>query len=337
MNNSSFLLSSTFVTRKCPMHCKYCRIRESKLKSELTLKEWKEAYSIMEKLKIPFNLILGNEPLMLQDDLVELVRFFRAKYIKYGMYTTFPEPLFSKYKIKLLRAGLKNLSCGIDVNPDSIDKNDITTKSLRGLEGLKWGKKMGIPELHATVTISKLNLSVYPEIVDLLTSLGIWTEVNVIHYDKDGKFDFFPPKNKMKDLILTKEDFPELVRTSEIMKKKVLEGKVMVHNVPEYFNDLIKFGLNLDWHCKLPVVLAVDADGSLRVCSYRVGNRVKKYSIFDLPESMESFISDWKKDSDDCPGCYWSCWYHAEYYYNKNPDFGKKYFQTHKSEYWRRG
>ena len=335
MNEHNFLLSSTFLTRRCPLHCKYCSIRESTIKSELTIEEWEAAYDIMEKLKIPFNLIIGNEPLMLQDDLVELISFFNVRDIKYGIYTTFPEPLFSKYKNKLLRAGLENLSCGIDVIKSN-HNSDITTKSLRGLEGLKWGKEVGIPELHATVTISKLNVSTYPEVVDLLTSLGIWTEVNVIHYAKDEGYDFCPPIEKMKDLALTEEDLPELILTSEIMKRKVIEGKVMLHNVPEYFDDLVKFGLNLDWHCEIPAVLCVDADGSLRVCSYRAGDRVKKYSIFDLPESMESFIEDWKKDRDDCPGCFWSCWYHAEYYLKKDFEFGKDYFQKHRSEYWRK-
>lgn len=330
----NFLLSTIYPTRACPRHCSYCHIRNSNIKQELTIKEWKEAFKVMKNMYIPFNLILGNEPLMLGEGLVKLIKFFKEEQIQYGLYTTFPTSLFNKYKNKLLKAGLSNLSCGIDVLEDEVE-NDIIEKSICGLEGLKWGKENGISQLHATVTISKLNIVTYPEIVKKLTSLGIWTEVNVIHYAKDGEYDFFPSADEMTDLILTENDLPVLIQTSKIMKNEIEKGKVMLHNVPEYFDDLIKYGLNLDWHCQHPIILSVDSDGSLRLCAYRKGDRVSQFNILDFPE-REDFLWNWDKDRDDCKGCFWSCAWSAEYYLKKNLQFAKGYFQTHASEYWRK-
>ena len=110
-----YLLSCIYLTRKCPMHCKYCAIRNSQLQErELTVSEWKEAFDIFKSLDCKFNLILGNETMMLGDGLVDIVKHLSETETNYALYSTSPTKLYNKLKEPLIKAGLKNLSSGFD-------------------------------------------------------------------------------------------------------------------------------------------------------------------------------------------------------------------------------
>lgn len=333
----TYLFSCIYLTRSCTMHCEYCRIRNSTLKrKELSVDEWKNAFKILKDLGVEFNLILGNEPLMLKDDYVKIIDFLNKDNYSYATYTTFPEPLWGNYKQKLVDVGIKNVSGGLDYLKGP--EGDILEKSCRAFKGLKWCRDNGIPDYQGTITLTKTNIDSALDTVETLSSENLWSGVNIIHYAKDNFFDFFPTKDEIKNLIFTDVDKPKLEILAKKLKEGILEGKYKMQNPPEYLDALVEHGINLDWHCnhKLPLIFTVDADGTMRTCGYRQGPRTGKYSIFDLEnkEKLKSFMIDWSEDIKECPGCFWSYWWMTEFYLKNNPEFGKEVFKVHASKYY---
>jgi len=314
------------------MHCDYCSIRKTNLQQpELTAQEWKKAFAILKDLGCEFNLILGNETMM-ADDLPAIIKYLYEQKISYALYSTSPTELYNKLKESLIEAGLKNLSSGFD----SLKRDDsIGIKSKRGLEGMIEMKKR-IPGLdtQGTITLSKINLDEVVDLLKTLTANGIWGAVNSIHWDADGEYDFFPPKEHLKDFIIDdKEKFLALCRK---LKELTANGEIMIQNPPEYFDALAKHGLDMSWHCTQPYIITVDADGSLRLCGYRRGKGVTKFSIFDLADEkkFEKYKEVWKEESQECPGCFWSYWWMAEnFIFTDQKEYGTKVFQTHHSKY----
>lgn len=320
------------------MRCEYCRIRNSNLtKPELKPNEWKEVFEILKSLNVEFNLILGNEPLLLGDGFVDIVDYMNKHNHPYATYTTFPQPLWQNYREKLLNVGIKNLSCGVDmlhfVDAPSLD---VYLKSIRGIEALSWSKNQGVPDYQGTITVNKKNLPQVVNIVEELSRRGIWSVLNVVHWAKDKYYDFFPTKEEIRDLVITEKEMPEFEKVVRTIQKGVQEGRYKMQNPPEFFDALIKHSVNLDWHCKNPLIYTVDADGSMRTCAYRQGPRSQKYSIFDLQnkEVLENFKEEWKVDRDECPGCLWSYWWMADFFKENDEQFGKEVFQKHASKYY---
>ena len=147
------------------MHCDYCSIRKTKLQRELSVPEWKKAFDVLKQLGCEFNLIIGNEPMLLEEGLPELVSYLTEQQTNYALYSTCPSELFNKLKEPLAEAGLKNLSAGFD----SLQRNDsIGIKSMRGLAGMiDMKKRIPTIDTQGTITISKINLD---EVVDVVCS-----------------------------------------------------------------------------------------------------------------------------------------------------------------------
>jgi len=338
-------LSCIYLTRACPMRCKYCRIRDAiNIGKQLSLPQWLDAFQILKDLGVVFHLVLGNEVLMLGKDFVELVKFWEKNSIRYAVYTTFPPKLWEKYKELLVDAGLRNISCGFDYYPfsSSHDRSkelgDIATKSIRGFEGVKWARKHGILDTQLTTTLSPINYNIVPSMIELVNKYGIWAAFNIIHYDRDGEFDFFPPKEEILELLPTSSrDRRNLRRMADVVKEMIVSGKHRIQNPPAFFDAFKEYGISLDWHCSLDSFMyTVDADGRMRACGYRRGKRSPQYSVFDLPKHLDSFLEDNRKDRKECPGCFWSYWYMAEYY-EKKTEFRKEFFTDHASEFYIEG
>ena len=321
------------------MNCDYCSIRKTKLERELSISEWKKVFDVLKQLGCEFNLIIGNEPMLLEDGLPELISYLSEQDTKYAIYSTCPTDLFNKLKKPLAEAGLKNLSSGFD----SLKRTDsIGIKSARGLAGMIEMKKLikGL-DTQGTITISKINLDEVVDLLKTLTANGIWGAVNSIHWDSDGNYDFFPPKEHLKDFVIDedwrdREKFIELCRR---LKELTIKGEIMIQNPPEYFDALAKHGLDMSWHCTKPYIITVDADGQLRLCGYRRGKKVPEFSIFDLRDKrkFEEYKKAWKEESQECPGCFWSYWWMAEnFIFTDQKEYGTKVFQTHHSKYFKK-
>jgi hypothetical protein len=162
--------------------------------------------------------------------------------------------------------------------------------------------------------------------VQQLTALGAFSNINFIHWNKGGRFDFFADLEFMEPMLFTSMDYPEIRKTLN----KVLEDPGLLQN-PEMLDVDVNVLANMGWHCKGDPYggPTVDADSTLRCCGYRKGSKTPKFTIFDLPEKTE----EWKKavylDAMDCPGCSWSCPWMYHYWKKNDPVMGSKVFKVH--------
>jgi len=319
--------SLVYLTRACPRKCVYCALRDAvDVGRQLTVPEWKHAFDILKVLGVDFNLILGNETWMLGDGLLDLMRHNK---VPYALYTTCPEPLFARYKEKFYGSGvIDNLSCGIDYPPfvgEVLD--DSYKKSMSALNGFRWVREK-FPEVdtHGTITLHRRNYQDLPQLLTLLSNMGVFTAVNFIHWNSDGGFDFFPGKEDILDLLFRRDDFDDLFRVLE----EVQSSPGLLQN-PQYLEEDVRCMTQMGWHCGGDPYggPSVDADGRLRVCGYRKGRYTPQFTIFDLPDKLEQWKEAVRMDAAECPGCYWSYPWQYRYWKEHNEGLGTAVFQRH--------
>ena len=325
-----FRYSCIYINRSCPRRCDYCREREAPLKigRELTILEWKEVIRKLDDLGVVFNLFLGNDALLLGNNFLELVKFLKGR-TDYAFYTTFKPEIFEPLKNGIAKSGIYNLSAGIDFLSGD---NELGIKGKDGTAGLLWAKKQGIPDLQATLTLHKKNIDTCEEVVKFFSQRGIWNEINVVHWDLDGGFDFFP--ERMEEYAL--EDNLKLRKLVKKLVNGMRSKEYLIHSPPEYLLGLPQYGVNQSWHCRDTKIITIDADGTLRTCGYRPGKLLSEYTIFDLGNkiSLEKYKELWKKDSQVCPGCYWAYTWFVEEFYNKyGAEVSDKVLQEHYYDY----
>jgi hypothetical protein len=326
--------ASIFLERYCPRNCSYCKARLVKTERLLKADEWIKAFDILRSEGIEFFLILGND-ILLYPEIVELVRMLKDNgfYGMYGMYSTFPEPWYSILREKLVNAGLYNISCGVDVLDTGL--GSISEKSIWGLEQLIWFKKRGIEDEQATITIHNNSYKYIGDICKICAENKIWVGASLIEYSKDGKHDFFGRREDVGDfLIKDKIDFKKnMYKVAEMVEK----GEWIIQQPPEYFRMIGDLGGEPDWHCSYSLIISIEMDGNLRLCSYRPFYK-HKASIFDIGKkiSMEDYVKWYMEESKECPGCCWAYPYTAEYWYKKDVGFGDKVLQVHASKYYKK-
>jgi len=325
----------TYFTRSCPRKCKYCALRDAKgVGQQLSAARWIKVFEIFEEMDISFNLILGNETWLLGEDLLTI---FKENKVPYALYTTCPEPWWIKYREKFFDSGyIDNLSAGVDFpmlpHYHPMINDDSYKKSMTALAGLKWYRE-NYPDYdcQGTITVHKMNYEYLPELVKLLTDMGVFIGINFIHWDKDGGYDFFPKKEEIQELLFTEEDLPKLWK----VLLKVVAMPNLVQNIEMLTNALMKDLTGMGWHCNGDPYggPSVDADGTLRVCGYRKGERTSKFSIWDLPEKESEWKEAVKKDAMDCPGCFWSYPWMYRYWKEHNLEMGTRVFVKHAGEH----
>jgi MoaA/NifB/PqqE/SkfB family radical SAM enzyme len=321
--------SLTYLTRRCPRNCEYCALRDAKdIGPQLGIHKWIEAFKILKALGVEFNLILGNEPWLLGEGLLSILKHNQ---VPFALYTTCPEPTFSEYKHIFFESGyLDNLSCGIDypVEESIFVDDDSYRKSIDAWHGFKWIKK-AYPEVdtQGTITIHKKNIRYAPKLVENLSKLGVFIGINFIHWNKDGLYDFFPKAEEIKDLLFTKADYKEV---SYFLEAIFHIPNSLLQN-PEFISQNPEMLLNMGWHCKGNPYggPTIDADGHLRCCGYRRGTYTPKFTIFDLPEHLDVWEEAVHQDAMECPGCAWSYPWMTHYWANMNNELGKDVFIRH--------
>jgi MoaA/NifB/PqqE/SkfB family radical SAM enzyme len=323
--------SLVYLTRRCPRNCEYCALRDAKgIGHELSTYEWIKAFAILKELGINFNLILGNETWLLGYELLEILRDNK---VPYALYTTCPEPMFSKYKEEFFKSGIiDNLSCGIDypILPglEQVITDDSYKKSVDAWRGFQWIKEhYPKTDTQGTITVHRKNIKSVPILLDKLSKLGVFVGINFIHWNKDGKYDFFPMKEEIQDLLFKEEDYPKVA----VILNKILNTSDSLLQNPEFIQEKIPVLLNMGWHCQGNPYggPTIDADGHLRVCGYRRGRFTPKFTIFDLPKRC----CDWKEavyqDAMECPGCAWSYPWMYHFWEATDSSLGEKVFVQH--------
>ena len=323
--------SVVYLTRQCPRQCSYCNIRDvGGIGKVLSPLQWVEAFGILRSLGVEFNLILGNEPWLLGKDLPIIVASIGTPY---ALYTSCYPPLFERYKHQYFSIDeFTNFSAGVDFPLDRLPVrtavvDDSYTKSMDAWIAFLWVRS-NFPkvETHATVTVHRLNYHLLPRVVDQLSFLGVYININFIHWNSDGGFDFLPVAEEIRHLLFTPADVLEV---SEMIVD-VLESSPFIQNSEMLEQSFADMAL-MQWHCEGDPYggPTVDADGSLRVCGYRKGARTAKFTIFDLPRKLDEWKEAVYLDAMDCPGCSWSCPWMFQYWKRKDPEKGSRVFAYH--------
>ena len=323
-------LAVTYMTRRCPRNCSYCSIRDGKdTGPELSVEQWIEAFDILKRIGVTFNLILGNEPWLLGEKLVPI---FKANKVPYAMYTTAPKKLFNKYESLFFGDKvIDNLSCGVDypMGSRSNRPDDSVEKAADAWDAFYRVKKL-YPEvdMQGTITVHRKNIAYIEVIIQQLSKLGIFAGINLIHWSKDKQFDFCPPEEEMKEYLFKESEYSVVVSVF----KGLLQKDYMIYN-PEYLKAIIDNPklIGMGWHCGGNPYdgPTIDADGTLRVCGYRKGERTSKFTIFDLPEKTEEWREAVQLDAMECPGCIWVCPFIHHYWKVTDPEMGEKVFNSH--------
>jgi len=323
--------SLVYLTRRCPRDCGYCDLKKS-IGEEMSFSEWRRAFVILKEMGVDFNLVLGNETWLLGIELLSIVNSGPP----YALYTTCPQDLFLSLWITFFKRGdIDNLSCGIDYPIEWCKYykqesrfDHIEEKSWDGWKGLLT-TKMWYPNIdtQGNITIHGKNYRLLPDIVTDLYENDIFCGMNVIHHNKDGKFDFFPKKEYMKEFLIDKPDERKELRD---ILDQVIDSPNNIQNVETMTQDIVPL-LDMEWHCKGDPYggPTVDANGTLRCCGYRKGERTPKLHIFDLPKRIDDWREAVYKDSMNCPGCGWSYPRMTHYWEDNDQDFGKKVFTKH--------
>jgi len=325
---------SIYLNRTCPRKCPYCDVITGK--KSLSVEKWKEVFTILENKGTNFYLILASEPLMMGDDLVELVKFWNERGYEYGFYSTSPEPYFSRLKEKLKKVGIRNWSSGIDFidevymskrwKPDTRYLVEQQREQLvkKGREAIKGMQEMQdyVEETHALITISRMNIEMVPDIIKYIVDNvdKVHIGLNFVEWSEGDKMDFATTKGSPFFFV---DGDQELLQT---LKDKLIslpdKYRKYIQTPLEYFDNIDNI-LNLNFHCSLnSLAMGIDCDGSIRLCGYKKLD--KKISIFDLNDStLEEIVKEWK----ECDGCYWAYPYIIDKLGIEGVDYRSKYWE----------
>lgn len=268
-------------------------------------------YDVMDRVKekfpnLPFWCVLGGDALDLPDP-VEFVRELSQRDVFYAItsHSGFPDPGMPE---RMMKAGLTNWSVSID------DEERLKTQC--GFAAIDTFQKLGLKDIHATLTIDKTNVNKIIPLVHKLDGLGVWSEVTPYIWSKDWhkgptrQYDFGTGKGY-------RAKQPDINRVLDELIRLKLEGKVKLHNLLEYYQ-LWKSDYEQEFRYSYPHGLVIDNDGAYRHSLHVRGEHISKFTIFD-DVSKEALMDAWKKDeAQHHQGSLWNCVVEAELVYNVN-------------------
>jgi MoaA/NifB/PqqE/SkfB family radical SAM enzyme len=261
------------LTRKCNLHCDYCRIVKNykdQPKEYPPMKHYIENEMSTEvvieglrriKLHNPdcFSILYGGEPL-LRPDLFKIINYCNDNNIHYTIISNNTEkvqPLMKELfsKVEYIEGFTASIDPIIYQNKD----NDIFKKSFLGFQKLKEYSSI-IKDVVAEITVTNENLEYLPLLVKDLTNEGINSDITFVDIAKSPYYDF---SDVTDDSILVKKS-PEL----RMIINDLIDGDYNIHMkktlLPKIYDTLpseLDCKLDEDFH-----TACIDADGSLRLC-----------------------------------------------------------------------
>lgn len=327
------MIAVIFMTRRCNMDCSYCKIKDNHFPNELNTEQWKIAFWILKhELQVPFVGLLGGE-LLLRRDIVELIKYLHEIDLPYAICTNAEDKMMTHLAPKLLEAQVRNISVSIDTL-DISNTDDINVKSQDGLKWLEYFKSQGVPDLHLTIVITRKNISNVPDIIKRLGK-KYWIEITGLDTAKDDSYDFSGYASEMPDLIFHKKDKALIKKIFREIRELKQSGEYMIHTNQIVLDETEKHLINADWKCQTFSNLAIDADGTVRLCLRR--NPFKRFNILDFENAgiREEFTRTWYEYVKDCKGCLYDCQIQSEYQLKCNgKEKGKEAFiHSEKGDY----
>jgi len=313
---------SWLLTRRCNLHCSYCRISRNYKKfpqAYPNLKHYEQdemkTEDIIEALKKlkqhnsnAFHIFYGGEPL-LRTDLPQIINFCNKEEINYTIITNNSDEVQGAIDDLFLKTDyVTGLTSSVD--PIIVSGENITTdqykKSVKALERFTKLRSV-IKDLVAEITVDRDSINCLYDLVKMLTDLGVNSDITVIDIAKSDFYDF---SNVTDKNILV----PKSPQVYEIFHK-IIDDKLDVH-MKGILLDKIYEILPSELDCKIEKDvhnLTVDADGSIRLClrirgiftpaHFNIENFVLDSG--ELHPGLKLSLARDKRMS--CRNCNWSC------------------------------
>jgi MoaA/NifB/PqqE/SkfB family radical SAM enzyme len=277
-----------------------------------TLEEWKRGFDNLKSLGCQFAAFYGAEPLIEFEKLPETIEYAEKLGIRTTVITSGVVKDVNQKLLMLYNHGLRSLTTSYDYVPNDFSSNIKTNKALQLLEAFRnFGK---VRDLAVVVTLTKKNLDYLPEIILEMTFRGIWTFFDIIHPDRGQPGS--KVKNSDLDLLLTKKDYPRLMKILDqvmILKKNgclvhtSTNFHALIQMITLFENDLFK------WNCAksaaFPSWVTVDADGRVLPCD-DFDTKAVHIKVWELNHFWVEFGRKWVYEVlFKCPGCCWNTHY----------------------------
>lgn len=300
-------------TRKCPIRCSYCAMVDYPEIRKAPLELMLQGVDRLHALGCGFFAIYGASPLYDFEGLPQFVE--KAEGL--GILTTViadgvDAKSFDRLE-ELYAHGLRSLTVSYDGS--SAEENLDKAVRLKGLKGLELLKKFrmahsDLRDVQITATVTKMNWRGLLEILEPLTSSGIWFSFDFVHPDRGQ------PGTKCKgDASGLKFEPGDELSVVEFAQGLLFLKKagVKVHQSEEYLQWCMEHPgdvTSFRWSCArtpvFPAWLTIDADGTVLPCDDFAA--VREFKVWDLDEGQ--FVAFSQKYKDEvllrCPGCAWS-------------------------------
>lgn len=335
-----------YINRVCPRNCAQCMGRMVMISRLLKPDEWDEAFSFIEDSfgGVGFYQNLGLESLV-YPWIIDWIKMMNERGRNYTIYTTFPEIIMKddKFVNKLVKVEPLSFSGGVDYTPNmprEVLEQDWA-QYQKAMDVVKWISYFWnegiVKDAEFSITITKKNYKYLKDMVLWLNEQapGIPFGINIVQWSVDGKHDLYPTLDKMYDYAIT-EDILDDFRKAMFEFADFLRDHPEINSYlpPKYFEWLAEYG----WRMRLNAmnthkVITLEADGRLRLCLYRAGEKINQISIFDIMDGKYTWEDVFKVmwyETSKCPGCAWNCRWMAVNY-----DPADLYI-THGREWWER-
>jgi MoaA/NifB/PqqE/SkfB family radical SAM enzyme len=261
------------LTRRCNLHCDYCRIVKNYKGKPLVYPDMKwyaenemttgNVLLGLERIKNhnpeAFHILYGGEPL-LRKDLANIVNYCNKQNIHYTIISNNTEqiqPLMKKLFSEV--DFIEGFTASIDPIIYQDKNNDIFKKSFLGFQKLQEYSSV-IKDVVAEITVTSENLQYLYQLVRDLTDKGINSDITFVDITKNEFYDFSD----------VSDDNIMVTKTAEVRDiiNRIIDQKLNVHMrdtlLPKIYDILpseLDCKLDEDFHN-----LCVDADGSIRLC-----------------------------------------------------------------------
>lgn len=289
-------------TRRCELNCSYCKIVKDPnlFSSEMDTERVFKCIAMMAKYWPGAPIIFfGGEPTQ-RDDLPELIKRCVSLDVKHAVISnSLRVNKDSDYVDRLVKAGLSNWSISYDGESSdlTVDKSSLL-KSGSGMDALRMFRdKHGIRDLVTCITVTKKNIKKLPEIIEQLTSEGVWSICTPLQIGGQG-YEY--SQGEVSDLPTAEQIdwiFP-------ILSLMAVSGRYLMHNDAEWFNTWPEIFRAQNWKCHNKSMLTVDADGSLRYCvDIPLSEPIYLWDL-EQPEKFNRYL-ELLPGPTPCMGCAW--------------------------------
>jgi MoaA/NifB/PqqE/SkfB family radical SAM enzyme len=313
---------SWLLTRRCNLHCSYCRISRDYKKRPMSypsLKDYEKnemlTGDIIGALKILkvhnpncFHIFYGGEP-FLRTDLADIINYCNREAIHYTIITNNSDEVQLAIDDLLLKTefitGLTSSVDPIVVAGQSVN-TDQYKKSIKALERFTKLRNV-IQDLVAEITVTRKSVASLYDLVKMLTDMGVNSDITVVDPSKSDFYDF---SNVTDREILV----PKSQEVYEIFDK-IVKNKLDVHMANPLLYEIFSIlPSNLDCKIENDVHnLTIDADGKIRLCLrirgvYTPYNFNTKNFLLDDGNLHPGLRPSLAKDKRSiCRNCNWTC------------------------------